>query len=224
METIISSFEAGSVPALVVCVVRTAPLQPSRRRPTPRPPPLCGRWTETRRAEVVFPKRHSQSSGACRSLLGRGCPVHCGMFASILGLYPLDTSSPPPQVVTTKSSPATARRSPGGPRRHHPFPPPPAPEGRHQWSRDLGRETRDRRKSWALRPGNSRLFQRDGEARTRSDTPVINSPAIPVRTEEGPRKSLGCLGRRGHLPEPACLQIRSFSRRRTGERHCYVSL
>lgn len=32
-----------------------------------------------------------------------GCPVHCRLFSSIPGLYPLDASSTPLQIVTTKN-------------------------------------------------------------------------------------------------------------------------
>lgn len=32
-----------------------------------------------------------------------GCPTHCRIFSSILGLYPLDTSNVSPSVVITKN-------------------------------------------------------------------------------------------------------------------------
>ena len=41
-----------------------------------------------------------------------GCPVHCRMFTSIPGLYPLDTNSFP-KVVTTKNGSRHCQMSPG---------------------------------------------------------------------------------------------------------------
>ena len=64
---------------------------------------------------VAGPKRGAPQLGTM-DVWGRvilrvgGCPVHCGMFSCISGLYPLDASrNVPHPVMTTKIAPNIAR-------------------------------------------------------------------------------------------------------------------